>query len=111
MYFLEKALIFIGVFFVYVNCTKLAQNWHCGVQNKSLEFKYELFSEVNKVEIKIKRIRLGMTQADFAKKIKMSRARVVQLERGNYDSLRFYEMKKIVDVLNSTIEELFLKDE
>lgn len=62
------------------------------------------------MEIKLQRIRLGLTQEDFAKKIQMARARVVQLERGNYDSLRFREMKKIAKVLNSTVEELFLKE-
>lgn len=62
------------------------------------------------MEVKLQRIRLGMTQEDFAKKIRMARSRVVQLERGNYDSLRFYEMKKIASILNSTVEELFLKE-
>lgn len=62
------------------------------------------------MEIKLQRIRLGLTQEDFAKKIQMARARVVQLERGNYDSLRFREMKKIANVLNSTVQELFFKE-
>ena len=62
------------------------------------------------MKIKFKRMELGLTQEEFTKKLKMARNRIVDLEKGNYENLRLREMKKIAQILNSTVEELFLKE-
>ena len=62
------------------------------------------------MKIKFKRMELGLTQEEFTKKLKMARNRIIDLEKGNYENLRFREMKKIAQILNSTVEELFLKE-
>ena len=64
----------------------------------------------NNKKLKLKRIELGLTQDEFTKKLKIGKNRVVSLEKGDYENLRLREMKKIAQVLNSTIEELFLKE-
>lgn len=62
------------------------------------------------MRIKLMRIKIGLTQEEFSKKAKMARNRIVDLEKGNYENLRLREMKKIAQILNSTVEELFLKE-
>lgn len=64
----------------------------------------------NNKKLKLKRIELGLTQDEFTKKLKIGKNRVVSLEKGDYENLRLREMKKIAQVLNSTIEELFLNE-
>ena len=62
------------------------------------------------MKIKLRRIELGLTQDEFSKMTRIAKCRMVSLERGNYENLRLREMKKIAQVLNSTIEELFFKE-
>lgn len=62
------------------------------------------------MKIKLRRIEIGLTQEEFSKRARMARCRIVDLEKGNYENLRLREMKKVAEILNSTVEELFLKE-
>lgn len=62
------------------------------------------------MKVKLKRMELGLTQEEFSKRARMARCRIVDLERGNYENLRLREMKKIAEILNSTVEQLFFKE-
>lgn len=61
--------------------------------------------------VKLARIKKGLTQAQLCKLIKMSPSKLVEIERGHTDTITLRHMKKIAEVLDSTIEELFLQDE
>lgn len=66
------------------------------------------------MQVKLERIKKGYTQAQFRKILKekyhlgISPNKMVEIERGNYDDLRFLSMKKIAAALDTSVQELFL---
>ena len=64
-----------------------------------------------KVNIKIERIKAGLTQEQLRKKIKMSPKKLCEVERGNYDILTMANMKAISQALGVSIQKLFFSEE
>lgn len=62
------------------------------------------------MNIKLKRIELGIRQQELAKELGISRSTLVKIEKGDYDNVRLGLAKKIAQALDSTIEELFLSE-
>ncbi|MDY3361221.1 MAG: helix-turn-helix transcriptional regulator [Clostridium celatum] len=60
------------------------------------------------MRVKLRRIELGLTQEELSQKVNIARARIVEVEKGYYENLRLREMKKIAEVLKTTIYHLFL---
>ncbi|KOY67270.1 helix-turn-helix transcriptional regulator [Clostridium sporogenes] len=60
------------------------------------------------MNVKIARIKMGLTQKQLAKKAGISPVTLVRIEKGNIESIRLKTLKAIAKVLNSNIEELFL---
>lgn len=60
------------------------------------------------MRVKLRRIELGLTQEELSQKVNIARARIVEVEKGYYENLRLREMKKIAEVLKTTICHLFL---
>lgn len=61
------------------------------------------------MRVKLRRIELGLTQEELSQKVNIARARIVEVEKGYYENLRLREMKKIAEVLKTTIYPLFLE--
>lgn len=59
------------------------------------------------MEVKIRRLRLKISQKEFAKMVGISNVTLVKIEKGQLDSIRFGTLKKIAAALNSTVQELF----
>jgi len=59
------------------------------------------------VNVKIARIKKGLTQKQLRVMLKISPAKMVAIEKGEYDKLSLGLMKKIAKMLNTTIQELF----
>lgn len=62
------------------------------------------------MKVKLKRIEKGIKQQDFSKMLGISKATLVKIESGNYD-LKLSLMKKISDLLETPVQELFFLDE
>jgi DNA-binding XRE family transcriptional regulator len=66
--------------------------------------------------VKIARIKNGLTQKQLREKLSkdyslgISPNTLVQIEKGNYDSLKFSTMKKISEALDTDVKELFFND-
>jgi len=61
-------------------------------------------------KMKAKRVLLNMSQADLARKIKVSRQTIILIEQGKYNpSLKL--CLAICYALNTTLDELFWRDE
>lgn len=58
------------------------------------------------MNVKLKRIEKGIQQQEFAKMLGISKATLIKIERGNYD-IRLSLMKKISEILETPIQELF----
>lgn len=63
------------------------------------------------MELKIARIKAGLTQTQLCKKSKISTRKIVEAERGNYDSLTMANMKTLANILNVDVIELFFSDD
>lgn len=63
------------------------------------------------LEVKLARIRKGLTQAQLCKMVKMSPKKLVEIEKGNYDKLNVSLAKKISIVLEKSVQELFFSDD
>lgn len=63
------------------------------------------------MSVKIARIKVGLTQAELCKKIKMSPKKLCEVEKGNYDILTLANMRAISKVLKVSIQELFFSEE
>lgn len=64
------------------------------------------------MNLKLARIKKGIKQIDLAKEIHVSPATLIKWEKGiELDNIRLGVMKKIAEILNSSIDELFLKEE
>lgn len=62
------------------------------------------------MEVKIARIKAGLTQKELCKKVKTSPKKLVDIERGNYDNVTKGLMERIAIALNSDVKTLFFKD-
>lgn len=63
------------------------------------------------MKIKITRIKLGMTQIELCKKIKMSPRKLGLVEKGNYDILTLANMKAIAEALETDVQTLFFSED
>ena len=64
-----------------------------------------------KNRLKVLRTGRGLTQEELAKKAHIAKSKLISVEKGCYDNLKFKEMKLLAKILGSTIEELFLGDD
>lgn len=71
----------------------------------------------NGLKIKVKRLQNNLTQNQLRGILKkdyslgISPNTLVQIEKGNYENIKFSSLKKIAKALNSSFEELFLSEE
>lgn len=59
------------------------------------------------MNLKLKRISIGLTQEQLRKRAKVGLNTIVALEKGKIDGVRVGTLKKIADALNTTVVELF----
>ncbi|NFT04108.1 helix-turn-helix domain-containing protein [Clostridium sporogenes] len=62
------------------------------------------------MNVKLARIKKGLTQAELRELIGVSPNTLVQIEKGNYDNVKIGLAKKIAKALDSTVTELFFND-
>ncbi|MDU1442081.1 MAG: helix-turn-helix transcriptional regulator [Clostridium cochlearium] len=62
------------------------------------------------MNVKIARIKKGLTQKELCKMVKTSPKKIVEIEKGNYDNVRIGLAKKIAKALDSTVQELFFNE-
>lgn len=60
--------------------------------------------------MKIARITKEMTQEELSIATGICRTIISRIEKGNYNKLRFDNMKKLAEVLDCTVGELFFTD-
>jgi putative transcriptional regulator len=63
------------------------------------------------MEVKIARIKKGLTQEQLRKQVKISPNKMTQIERGNYSNVTFDQMKKIAKILGEDARKLFFNEE
>lgn len=63
------------------------------------------------MNIKIARVKAGLTQKRLSQKVGISHVTISKLEKGNYDGISKGNMIKIAKALNLTVQELFFSDE
>ncbi|NLK24033.1 MAG: helix-turn-helix domain-containing protein [Clostridiales bacterium] len=63
------------------------------------------------MEVKLARIKAGLTQTELCKIIKTSPKKLVAIERGHYENVNKSLMVKIAKALNTTVQELFFSEE
>lgn len=63
------------------------------------------------MNVKIARIKKGLTQAELCKIVKTSPKKLVEIERGNCDNVTKALMERIAKALESTVQELFFSEE
>ena len=59
------------------------------------------------MNLKLRRISMGLTQEQLRKRAKVGLNTIVALEKGKIDGVRVGTLKKIADALNTTVVELF----
>ena len=59
------------------------------------------------MNVKIARIRKGMTQEELAIATGICRTIISRIENGDFTKLKFETMNKLAEVLDSTVKELF----
>ncbi|NRT78639.1 helix-turn-helix transcriptional regulator [Clostridium beijerinckii] len=62
------------------------------------------------MSVKIRRIMKKLSQKELAKVVGISNVTLVKIEKGNFDNVKFGTLKKIAELLDSSIEELFLSE-
>ncbi|AYD39599.1 XRE family transcriptional regulator [Clostridium fermenticellae] len=62
------------------------------------------------MEVKIARIKKGLTQLELCKIVKTSPKKLVEIERGNYGNVTKALMEKIAKALDTTVQKLFFND-
>ena len=60
------------------------------------------------MNLKLTRIKNNLTQKELALLVGVSNVTIVKMEKEGPDSVKFGTLRKIAEVLNSSIEELFL---
>ena len=63
------------------------------------------------MEVKIARIKKGLTQKELCKIVKTSPKKLVEIERGNYNKVSRELMIKISKALNTSVQELFFNED
>ncbi|BBK75865.1 helix-turn-helix domain-containing protein [Clostridium butyricum] len=63
------------------------------------------------MKVKIHRILKGLSQKKLAELVGTSNVTIVKIEKGNFDNVKFGTLKKIAEVLETTIQELFIDEE
>ncbi|PWL52083.1 MAG: transcriptional regulator [Clostridium cadaveris] len=63
------------------------------------------------MNVKIARIKMGLTQAELCKIVKTSPKKLVEIERGHYENITKSLMQRIAKALNSDVQTLFFSDE
>lgn len=63
------------------------------------------------MNVKIARIKKGLTQQELCKIVKTSPKKLVEIEKGHYEKVTKELMEKIAKALNSTVVELFFSEE
>ena len=66
---------------------------------------------MEKVNVKLRRIKLGKTQEQIRKEVKISPRKLVEAERGNYEKLTFANMIAIAKALETDVQTLFFSEE
>ena len=62
------------------------------------------------MEVKIARIRKGMTQKKLRELLKISPVKMVAIERGHYEKISIPLAKKLAALLGTSVNELFFND-
>ena len=62
-------------------------------------------------KLKLKRLENDLTQSLLASISGISRNKIIEIEKGNYQNIKLKDMRLLADVINSSIEELFLGDD
>lgn len=62
------------------------------------------------MEVKIARIRKGLTQQQLRKIVGVSPQTLVAIEKGKYEKVSIVLAKKLAKALDSTVKELFFQD-
>ena len=62
------------------------------------------------MNVKLLRIKNGLTQKELAKMVGVSHVTIGKVERGLIDEIHFGTLRKIAVALNSSFEELFLSE-
>ncbi|MBU3208035.1 helix-turn-helix domain-containing protein [Clostridium algidicarnis] len=62
------------------------------------------------MNVKLRRIELGIQQQEFAKQLGIGRSTLLKIEKGSYDNVKIGLAKKIAEALDSTVQELFFND-
>lgn len=63
------------------------------------------------MEVKLARVKIGMTQEEVCKKAKIARATLVKVERGDFSPLNYNKMIALAKVLDKSPKELFFSEE
>lgn len=63
------------------------------------------------MNVKLARIKAGLTQKELAALVGLSNVTIVKIEKGNYDSITRATMIKIAKALNSDVQTLFFNEE
>lgn len=63
------------------------------------------------MEVKIARIKKGLTQQELCKIVKTSPKKLVEIERGNYDKVTKELMIKFSKALNTSVQDLFFNED
>ncbi|URZ02737.1 helix-turn-helix transcriptional regulator [Clostridium felsineum] len=62
------------------------------------------------MDVKIARIKRGLTQKQLSEKAHISPNKLVQIEKGNYCNVTYEQMTRISKVLDTSVVELFFKN-
>lgn len=62
------------------------------------------------MNVKIKRIIKGLNQKELAKLVGVSNVTMVKIERGDINNVKFGTIKKIAEILETTVQELFFSE-
>ena len=62
------------------------------------------------MNLKLARIKKGLTQREFAKLVGTSNVTIIKIEKDDIDGIRFGLLKRIAAALDSTVQELFLNE-
>lgn len=60
------------------------------------------------MNVKMARIKKGYTQEYVCGALRISRSTIVRIERGEYDNIKLGKAKEFAELLDSTVQELFL---
>lgn len=63
------------------------------------------------MNVKIRRIMQGLSQKELAKKVGVSNVTIVKIEKEKIDNVKLGTLKKIAEVLETTVQELFFTEE